>query len=33
MISIDELERIKNSVTKTKEDAYTTMRNADRQTL
>ena len=33
MISIDELERIKNSVTKTKEDAYTTMRNAERQTL
>ena len=33
MISIDELERIKNSVTKTKEDAYTTMRNADRQAL
>ncbi len=33
MISIDELERIKATVTKTKEDAYTTMRNVDRQTL
>lgn len=33
MISIDELERIKNSVTKTGEDVYTTMRNAERQTL
>jgi hypothetical protein len=33
MISIDELERIKNSITKTNEDVYTTMRNADRQTL
>jgi len=30
MISIDELERIKNSVNKTKEDAQTTMRNAER---
>lgn len=33
MISIDELERIKNSVTKTREEAQTTIRNAERQTL
>jgi hypothetical protein len=33
MITMDELERIKNTVQKTNEDPYTTMRNADRTQL
>jgi hypothetical protein len=33
MISIDELERIKSTVSKTKDDVYTTMRNAERSAL
>jgi len=33
MITMDELERIKNTVQKTGEDPYTTMRNADRTAL
>ena len=33
MISIDELERIKSTVSKTKDDVYTTMCNAERSAL
>lgn len=33
MISVDELERIKNQVQKTNEDPYTTFRNEERKTL